>query len=205
MKNLLRLVLMLAVLPAAVTATPNGLSLGQNIPLARTAMKNIDGRAISIGQAAGPRGTLVLFICNHCPWVQAWQTRIAHIGNVALAESVGVIAINSNDPSAFPEDGFAEMKTRAGEVGYRFPYVVDATSDVARAFGATRTPEAFLFDARGRLVYRGTVDDNARDESAVRERWLEQAVSAVAGGKAVPVAETKAFGCGIKLRPKSST
>jgi hypothetical protein len=82
---------------------------------------------------------------------------------------------------------------------------VDATSDVSRAFGATRTPEAFLFDAGGKLVYHGTVDDNARDVSAVEHPWLRQAVEAVASGRAVPVAETKAFGCGVKLREKRSS
>jgi len=184
---------------------PATLALGRGAPLADTPMKSVDGGDVSIAKAAGKNGTLVIFMCNHCPWVKAWQTRIASIGNDAVARGVGVIAVNSNDPAQFPEDDFDSMKRQADALGLKFPYVVDATSDVGRAFGATRTPEAFLFDAKGKLVYHGTVDDNARNEQAVAKTWLRDAVTAVAAGKRVPVAETKAFGCGIKLRAKSST
>ena len=208
MKSIASLVLpALLVATSAFAAEPaaTSLALGQPAPLSNVKMKNVDGRTTSIAQAAGSRGTLVVFTCNHCPWAQAWQTRITRIGNAAVADSIGVIAINSNDPEAFPEDNFAGMKARSKQLGLRFPYVVDATSDVARAFGATRTPEAFLYDASGKLVYHGTIDDNARDESAVKQSWLQEAVQAVADGKDVPVAETKAFGCGIKLRGKTSS
>ena len=188
--------------PAADPA-PASLAIGASIPMATEKMSGVDGRSMSIAEAAGKKGTLVIFMCHHCPWVKAWQGRIARIGKSAAGQGVGVIAINSNDPVAFPEDDLAGMKTQAKELKLAFPYVVDATSDVARAFGATRTPEAFLFDASGKLVYHGTIDDNARDEKAVSTPWLQQAVAAVAGGQAVPTAETKAFGCGIKFRGKS--
>jgi peroxiredoxin len=194
-----------AIVAASGDAAPAALSLGRTAPLADTPMKSVDGSDVSIAKAAGKNGTLVIFMCNHCPWVKAWQTRIASIGNDAVTRGVGVIAVNSNDPAQFPEDDFDSMKGQAETLGLKFPYVVDATSDVGRAFGATRTPEAFLFDAKGKLVYHGTVDDNARNEQAVAKTWLRDAVTAVAGGRRVPVAETKAFGCGIKLRAKSST
>src|SRR3989442_14141411 len=97
------------------------------------------------------------------------------------------------------------MQANAKRSKMAFPYVVDATSDVARAFGATRTPEAFLFDATGTLVYHGAVDDNARDEQAVAHAWLHDAVVAVVAGNPVPAPETKALGCGIKLRARKST
>jgi peroxiredoxin len=173
--------------------------------MVKTGMAGVDGRSLSIAEAGGKKGTLVIFMCHHCPWVKAWQDRIARIGNAAAKQGVGVIAINPNDPMAYPEDDLAGMKAQAKQLGLKFPYVVDATSDVARAFGATRTPEAFLFDASGKLVYHGTVDDNAQNEKAVSKPWLEQAVAAVAGGRAVPIAETKAFGCSIKFRAKSGT
>ena len=134
-----------------------------------------------------------------------WQARIAAIGNAAINRGVGVIAVNANDPAAYAEDSFDEMKARAKKLGFKFPYVVDATSDVARAFGATHTPEAYLLDAQGKLVYHGGVDDNARDEKAVKQPWLRQAVEALEGGKPVPLAETKALGCSIKLREKGSS
>jgi hypothetical protein len=133
-----------------------------------------------------------------------WQGRIAGIGNAALGSGLAVVAVNGNDPDSYPEDAFETMVERAKEVGYRFPYVVDATSDVARGFGATKTPEAFLFDARGRLVYHGAIDDNARDAKAVASHWLADAVSAVVAGKPVAVGESKALGCSIKLREKKA-
>ena len=181
-------------------AAPAALALGAKAPKADVAMKNVDGKPLTIAKAAGRKGTLVFFICNHCPYVKGWQSRIAEIGNAAQAQGIGVIAINANDPAAYPEDEFDVMVTRAKEVGYRFPYVVDATSDVARAFGATRTPEAFLFDAKGKLVYHGAIDDNAQHAEQATTHWLNDAVVAVAGGKPVALAETKALGCGIKFR-----
>jgi thiol-disulfide isomerase/thioredoxin len=197
-----------AVAAVAAPEPPSGLqadgalAIGQLAPLREQAMMGVSGTELSIAGAAGKKGTLVLFTCNHCPWVKMWQKRIARIGNAALERGVGVIAVNSNDPSAYAEDSYDEMKARAKQLGFKFPYVVDGTSDVARAFGATHTPEAYLFDAEGKLVYHGGVDDNARDEKAVKQPWLRQAVDAVAGGKPVPSPETKALGCSIKLREK---
>ncbi|TMQ67605.1 MAG: thioredoxin family protein [Candidatus Eisenbacteria bacterium] len=187
----------------ADVARPMALAIGQPAPMRETRMKAVDGRERSIAAVAGKKGTLVIFMCKHCPWVKQWQRRIARIGNAAQAQGVGVIAVNANDPAAYPEDDFEPMKAQAKQLGFKFPYVVDATSEVARAFGATRTPEVFLFDAEGRLVYHGAVDDNARDEKAVQNPWLKQAIDAVVVGKAVSTAETKMFGCGIKFRGAS--
>lgn len=184
----------------AAPSAPSALALGASAPMSDIAMQNIDGKPLTIAKAAGKKGTLVMFICNHCPYVKAWQPRIAEIGNAAMKQGIGVIAINSNDPEAYPEDAFAEMAPRAKSVGYRFPYVVDATSAVAREFGATRTPEIFLFDAKGKLVYHGAIDDNAQHADQVTQRWLNDAVTAVASGKPVTTAESKALGCGIKFR-----
>jgi len=184
---------------------PKPLELGSTAPMATAALKNVDGKSITLATAAGKKGTLVFFICNHCPWVKAWQTRIAAVGNAARSKGVGVVAINANDPSAYPEDGYAEMQKRAKQLGYKFAYAVDPTSDVARAFGASHTPEVFLFDASGKLVYHGAVDDNAHEPKSVEHRWLEEAVNAVVAGKPVPVAETKALGCGIKYRNKTAS
>ena len=180
-------------------------AIGQPAPMQDARMKSVGGTDISISEAAGTKGTLVIFTCNHCPWVKMWQGRIAAIGNAAIKRGVGVLAVNSNDPAAYAEDGFDEMKARAKKLGFKFPYVVDATSDVARAFGATHTPEAYLLDAQGNLVYHGGVDDNAREEKAVKAAWLRDAVDAVVTGKPIPLAETKALGCSIKLRDKGSS
>jgi len=118
---------------------------------------------------------------------------------------IGMVAINANDPAEYPEDDMNGMKQRAKQLGMKFPYVVDATSDVARAFGATRTPEALLFDAGGKLVYHGTIDDSPKDAAAVKDAWLKDAVNAVSAGKTVTTAETKAMGCSIKLRTKTTS
>ena len=181
------------------------LKIGAPAPMRGVKMKSVDGTEVSIEKSAGKNGTLVVFTCNACPWVKNWESRIAEIGNAALEQGVGVIAINSNDPAQNDEDGYDVMKDRAAKLGLKFPYVVDATSAVARAYGATRTPEAFLFDAKGKLVYHGAVDDNARDAAAVKEPWLQNAVQAVAAGKGVAVAETKALGCTIKFRGDKKT
>jgi len=176
------------------------LTLGDRAPAADVKMKNVDGRELTIGEVAGARGTLVIFSCNHCPWVKAWEQRLAELGNACKAKGIGVIVVNPNDPAAYPEDSFEGMQERAKARGFQFPYVVDSTSGVARAFGATRTPEAFLFDAAGALVYHGAIDDNAEDAAKVTKHYLRDALDAVATGARPAIAESKAIGCSIKLR-----
>jgi peroxiredoxin len=188
---------------AKESAAPQTLALGSSAPMANVKMKGIDGRSVSIADVRGKNGTLVVFTCNACPWAQAWESRIVEIGNAGANQGVGVIAINPNDPKRVREDDYATMKVRAKNRGMQFPYVVDATSDVARAFGATKTPEAFLFDGTGKLVYHGTIDDNAQKPGEVQARYLNDAVAAVAGGTVPAVQETKAFGCSIKFRTKT--
>ncbi len=198
----------LAFLAFAALLTPHvaaaqaheGVSLGDRIPSRNVRMRNVDGETKTIGQVRGERGTLVIFTCNHCPWAQAWEARIVALGNEYRGRGIGVIAINSNDPAQHTEDSFEEMQRRARAAGMHFPYVVDETSNVARAFGATKTPEAFLFDRRGRLVYHGAIDDNAHEEEHVESRFLRDALAAVVAGEAVPRAETRAIGCSIKFR-----
>lgn len=180
-----------------------GLKIGDSLPMAEVKMKNIDGRELSIKDVAGEKGTLVMFSCNSCPWVKAWEDRIAEIGNTYQKKGIGVIVINPNDPSKNAEDSFEEMKKRAKKRGFEFPYVVDATSDLARAFGATRTPEAFLFDTKGKLVYHGAIDDNARHPDQVKATYLKDALDALIAGKEIPLAETKALGCTIKFRKET--
>lgn len=185
-----------------VAASAFGLNIGDKAPSTSVKMKNVDGREISIADVAGKEGTLVIFSCNHCPFVKAWQGRIASIGNVAATKGVGVIVINSNDPADYPEDSYGEMQARAKQLGFTFPYVVDATSGVARAFDATKTPEAFLFDKNGKLVYHGAIDDS-KEADQVSKRFLQDAIDAAITGKDIPVKETKFVGCGIKYHAKS--
>ena len=204
----MRLPLLLACAALALTPvaraeeTPGGLKLGDAAPMTTTKMKSVDGKELSITDVRRPKGTLVVFSCNHCPWAKAWESRIVALGNASLKRGVGVIVVNANDPAAYPEDGLDVMKQRAKQRKMQFPYVVDATSDVARAFGATKTPEAYLFDAEGRLVYHGAIDDNAHEPQRVEKRYLQDAVDAVVAGKSVETGETTALGCSIKYRTR---
>lgn len=184
------------------TGMAAALGLGDAIPSAHTKMTNVDGRELSIADAAGPAGTLVVFTCNHCPWVQAWETRLVELGNGCAAKGIGAIFVNSNDPAAYADDSLEAMRERARAKNYGVPYVVDATSEVAREFGATHTPEVFLFDKGGKLVYHGAIDDNARDPGKVSHPYLRDALVAVAAGKDANPKETKALGCSLKLRGK---
>ena len=157
-----------ATLATALTAaTPTAaLLLGTVAPASNVRMKNavaVDGKPgkpPSIADVAGKAGTLVVFTCDHCPFARGWEGRIVELANASSKKGIGVILINANDPAQHDEDGFAGMQARARSAGMQVPYVLDETSNVARAFGATVTPEAFLFDAHGKLAYHGTVDDN---------------------------------------------
>lgn len=188
----------LAIAAMLVAAAP---VFADGIPAKDVKMKNVDGKEITIAEVAGKNGTLVIFSCNHCPFVKAWEKRIAEIGNTYREKGVGVIQINSNDP-AVAGDTFESMQERAKERGFQFPYVVDASSDVARAFGATRTPEFFLYDKDGKLVYHGALDDN-KDASKASQSYLKDALDAMLAGKPIQTAETKAVGCTIKFRGKA--
>jgi len=174
------------------------LDLGATAPKSDVKMKSVEGGEVSIAEIAGKQGTLVIFTCNHCPWAKAWEQRIAKLGNTYKSRGVGVIAINANDPKDHAEDGYDGMVTRAKTLGLQFPYVVDSGSTVARAFGAERTPEVFVFDAQGKLAYHGTVDDNAEHADQVTQAYLANALESVATGKPVETKETKALGCTIK-------
>ena len=193
--------MMLAVTAGAQEA-PRALALGKSAPMADVKMANVDGTSLSIADVKGAKGTLVIFTCNSCPWVKAWESRIAELGNAYAKQGIGVIAINANDPAAKPDDDMAPMQERAKSLGLEFAYVMDASSDVARAFGATKTPEVFLFDRKGKLVYHGAIDDNAKAPEKVSARWLNDALVATAAGKAVAVKETKSLGCTIKFRAR---
>jgi len=187
-------------LAASATLAGGPLPIGAAIPMADVKMKNVDSSELALADVKKPAGTLVVFTCNHCPFAKAWESRIVDLGNAYAAKGVGVVAVNANDPKPYPEDAFEVMQQRAKERGMTFPYVVDATSNLARAFGATKTPEAFLFDKDGKLVYHGSIDDNAQEPAKVENTYLEDALEAVLAGREVPVKETKSIGCGIKFR-----
>jgi peroxiredoxin len=183
---------------AALAGGP--LPIGASMPMADVKMKNVDGTDQTLAAVKKPAGTLVVFTCNHCPFAKRWESRIVDLGNAYASKGIGVIAVNANDPKVAEEDAYDVMQQRAKERGMQFPYVVDETSNVAKAFGATKTPEAFLFDKDGKLVYHGTIDDNGEDASKVEKPYLKNALEDVLAGREVAVKETKSIGCGIKFR-----
>ena len=173
------------------------LDIGAPLPLAERSMPSASGGAASLRQTMGDRGLAVIFWCNTCPWVKKYEDRVVALAKEYQAAGFGFIAVNSNDPVAYPEDGIAEMRSRAA--AYSFPYVVDEGAETAKAFGATRTPQVFLFDPAGTLVYEGTVDDSPSDPNAVEEAFFRNALNQLVAGEDITVQKTKAFGCTIKF------
>ncbi|NOX62295.1 MAG: thioredoxin family protein [Chloroflexi bacterium] len=142
----------------------------------------------------------IIFSCNHCPYVRAWEDRMVQIQADYADKGVQLIAINANDVKKYPDDSFENMKIRAAEKGFNFPYLYDESQETPRAYGATRTPEVFLFDAERRLRYHGAIDDNFENPAAVKEPYLRDAIEALLAGKEPPVDWTPPVGCTIKWK-----
>ena len=180
------------------------IALGTKTPMADFKMKATNGKDVTLAGVKGKKGTLVVFTCNTCPFAKGWEERIVAVGNKVAGAGVGMIAINSNDPERVEGDAMSAMQERAKLRGITYAYAADPAGDVAHAFGASHTPEVFLFDAKGKLVYHGAVDDNVDDPKAVKETYLANAVADLSAGKALRMAQTKAIGCGIKYRQKAA-
>ena len=163
-------------------------------------LPGIDGRRHTPSSARGPNGLLVMFICNHCPYVRAVAGKI--VRDTAELETLGVgsIAIMSNDAARYPEDSFDHMKTFAADHGFRFPYVVDESQDVARAYDAVCTPDFFGFDRDLTLAYRGRLDASGRTSDPTAKRELFDAMAQVARTGRAPVDQVPSIGCSIKWR-----
>jgi len=181
------------------------LAIGAKAPLADALMMNVNGTQMSLETAAGPNGVLVVFSCNTCPFVvgngeksDGWEGRYNATAAFAKENGVSMVLVNSNEAKRDNHDSMEAMKAHAKENDYGMPYLLDSGHRLADAFGALKTPHVYLFDADMTLVYRGSIDDNVSDADAVSERYVENAITAVAAGKRCSVAETKAIGCSIK-------
>jgi peroxiredoxin len=164
-------------------------------------LKGIDGKTYSLADVRGPKGTLVMFICNHCPYVKAVIARLVRDVSALQAKGIGAIAIMSNDYAAYPDDAPEKMKEFAARHGFTFPYVVDETQEVARAYEAACTPDFFGFNADLELQYRGRLDAS-RTEPAPPDarRELFEAMIQVAETGEGPREQTPSMGCSIKYR-----
>lgn len=190
----------LLVLTASAVMAQETLQIGAQLPLKSKALPSVAGSSTSIASVKGAKGTLVMFWCNTCPWVKRYEDRMVALAADYKAKGIGVIAINPNDPVAYPGDSMDEMKKQAEENGYSFPYVSDPGSEVAVAFGAKRTPQAFLFNTSDALVYQGAFDDSPSDAGKVGAPYLTDALDALIAGTDIAMTETKAFGCTIKFQ-----
>jgi len=163
-------------------------------------LPGVDGRNHSLDEYVGKNALVVIFSCNHCPYVRAWEDRMVAIQADYAKRGVQLVAINSNDAKKYPDDSFEMMKVRADEKRFNFPYLRDEAQAVARAYGAERTPEVFLFDRDLTLRYHGAIDDNYDDPTAVKNPYLRAALDAVLSGGKVSEPETRPVGCTIKWK-----
>lgn len=159
-----------------------------------------DDELHALSDLKGDKGTLVVFTCNHCPFAIKYQDRIIALTDTYTKKGISVVAISCNDANGYSDDSFPNMKIRAKEKGYNFPYLYDESQAVALKYGPMVTPHTFLFDSTLTLVYRGRIDDSAKEDE-VKKRELTDALDALIAGKEIPVKETTAFGCSIKWKP----
>jgi peroxiredoxin len=163
-------------------------------------LPGVDGRRHSLASTRGPKGALVMFLCNHCPYVKAVLERIVRDCAELAPLGIGSVAIMSNDPAAYPEDSFENMKRVARERGFGFPYLLDETQAVARAYGAVCTPEFFGFNAQLELQYHGRLDASKTAPVPGARRDLFEAMRAIADGGKGPIDQIAGVGCSIKWR-----
>lgn len=164
-------------------------------------LKNIDDNMVSLANYKDAKGFIVIFTCNHCPYSVAYEDRIIALDNMYKEKGYPVIAINPNNPKAYPDDSFDNMKVRAQEKGFTFPYLFDDGQVIYPQYGATKTPHVYILEktTAGNVVrYIGAIDNNYKDASSASEKYVENAVNALLKGEKVPVEVTKAIGCSIK-------
>ncbi|RMD92738.1 MAG: thioredoxin family protein [Calditrichaeota bacterium] len=158
----------------------------------------VDGNKYSMEDFKDKRILVIIFMCNHCPYVQAYQDRIINLQKIYSPKGVQIIGINSNDTSNYPEDDFEHMIKISRDKGYNFPYLRDASQRVAAAYGAKYTPEVFVLDMSRKLRYHGRIDDNWKSAEEVESPDLRLALDAILNNQEVPIPETRPVGCTIK-------
>ncbi|OIN57682.1 thioredoxin family protein [Arsenicibacter rosenii] len=166
-------------------------------------LKNVDDRQVSLQDYRTQKGVIVVFTSNHCPFAKSYEDRIQSVNQRYGGQGYPVVAIQSNDPAAYEDDSFDNMKARSRERSYSFPYLFDETQQVARLFGVTKTPQVYVLKQTGgqfTLQYTGAIDDNPQDANSVRVRYLEDALTSLIAGKAVINPVTRPIGCAIKWK-----
>ena len=163
-------------------------------------LKSVDGKIYSMSDYKDAKGFIVVFTCNHCPFAVKYEDRVIELAKKYKSKGYILLAINPNDPAAAPDDSFDKMKVRAKEKGFTFPYLFDEGQKIYPQYGATKTPHVFLLDKNLIVKYIGAIDDNVEDASAVKEKFLENAIATLEKGQEPEVPLTKAIGCSIKVK-----
>ena len=165
-------------------------------------LPDTEGKVVALDDFAGAPAVLVMFICNHCPYVKHVRDELARLAREYQERGVAIVGINANDASAYPDDSPARMRQEQAEVGYTFPYLFDESQEVAKAYQAACTPDFFLFDRARKLVYRGQLDDSRPGNTTpVTGKDLRAALDAVLAGRPVAAAQRPSVGCNIKWKP----
>lgn len=181
----------------ALTFTPEP-ELGSLCP--EFELPGVDGRTWSRADFKNAQALLVMFLCNHCPYVKAVEQRLIDLGNEMKQKDVQLVAICSNDSSAYPEDSFEKLRERSKEKNYPFPYLVDESQEIAKKFGAVCTPDFFLYGPKHELVYRGRLDDSWKDPSQVKRQDLRDAIFAILKKTPAQTEQRPSMGCSIKWK-----
>jgi len=200
MKKVLLVVIAIAALLISADK-PGGYKPGDVV--AGFKLKNVDGKMVGPESYRNSRGYIVVFTCNHCPFAKLYQERMNELNAMYGPRGFPLLAVSANDADAVPEDGFEAMKQRAKEKHYNFPYLYDEQQEVARAFGAVKTPHAFVVVKEGGkwiLKYSGAIDDNGSEPGKVKTKFVAEAVDALLAGREVSVVSTKSVGCAIKWK-----
>ena len=163
-------------------------------------LPGVDGKTYRLGDFANRKLMLVVFWCNHCPYVQAWEGRMVEIGRRYQPQGVGIVLINSNDARAYPEDRLESMVQRAAEKRYPFPYLQDESQDVARAYGALVTPHPMLFGPDRKLLFQGRIDNDHQHPERANEKYLGRALDQALAGQPVMPSALPVAGCTVKWK-----
>ncbi|MGN7611602.1 thioredoxin family protein [Magnetococcales bacterium HHB-1] len=163
-------------------------------------LPGVDGKEHTLAEYQESRVLVIMFTCNHCPYVQSVEGRLFALARELKPLGVSLVAINSNDPTSYPEDSFEKMVERAEKLGYPFDYLCDVEQDVARRYGAVCTPDFFVYDKDRKLRYRGRLDDSPRQPSAVQNQEMREAILAILEGRPVTDTQHASMGCSIKWK-----
>lgn len=183
----------------SLKVSDSALSLGDKAPLSDLKMTGISGEQVSLNDLKGENGLLVIFSCNTCPFVLAWEDQYPALGKLTTENKIGMVLVNSNEAKRKNEDSMSAMKEHSEKAGYNCPYVIDEDSKLANAFGAQTTPHVYLFNAEMELVYRGSINDKfeQRDKTATKF-YLEDAINKLLKSEEIDPADTREIGCSIK-------